>query len=174
MLIDFDLEQCHFKRLIAIIQDFPLSVNFLQWLSDGDLEIHTTYVKKQNRRFERLAEISIQGMVVYSGGGEFFLDQLSKDFSDVVAMNEKEYYRLIPELATLNKKMISSNLVDSTYTIVSEFTSSNQLCGVAWEIFYMERVLKIYEERKKGFNISHTIDQKKRPTDFFNHQKLKS
>lgn len=146
MVIDFKYKPCDFYQLIDLIHSFPLSFIFLQWISRGDLDIQVTYAQKQNKILERLAEISIHGLEVYSTGGEIFLDRVSKDFANRVAVNEKEYYGLIPELARLNKKMISSSLVDSTYTTISEFISSHHVCGCIWEIYHLDRLLEIYKK----------------------------
>lgn len=153
MVIDIQSQQSPFKQLIDLIHEFPFSLNFLLWISDKKLEAHNTFLKKQNGKFddkfEGVTEISSEGIRIYSAGWEISFKVLSKDFLDIIEMDEKEYYRLNPEIARLNKKMVSNNWTDKTYTILSQFISQDQVCGCIWEIYYLEKLFEIYQKKLK-------------------------
>jgi hypothetical protein len=145
-----ELKENEINRVVDLIHSFHSSTKFFQWLAGEDLCIDTSYEEKRGDKFERLAEYYVGGLRVFSGGGEFSLKAVSKEFSDIVERNAGEYYKLIPELMKMSKIKVSDLLYDNKYTIVSQFVNLGQVCGGCWEIYYLENLVQIYRNRKLG------------------------
>ncbi len=148
MLHDLTEKDYPYKTIIDLIHQFPLSTQFFQWLLNDELVIHILLEKVHNNLFERIAEYKYGDKRVFSIGGQFKLNEISKEFFDALIEERHSFYNLIPYLERLEKREIAQSSEGANYTVISQFYDKSRLCGGGWEIYDLNALLQIYNSRK--------------------------
>ena len=152
MTSPFDEETTAFGQIIELIRQFPVGGAFLLWVAKGDLVSRIVFEETSAEEFERVAEGYIDGLKIASGGGQFYLKQAEEDFTRNIISEKYDYEALMPDLLKMEKKIITDLLIDSTYTVVYQFLSSDKACGSCWEIYDMKNLLQVC--RTRNINLS--------------------
>lgn len=142
------------EKMIELIDHFQLSTQFFYWLAQDDVNNHILLEKVHEEIYERIGEYIIDGIKVFSGGGQFALNKINPHFRQRVTSEKELFYSLIPELAKLEKKKSAEVKTELNYTVISQFFYQGQLCGSCWEIYELPQIIKIFNLRKKGIPIS--------------------
>lgn len=148
MLHDLPKKAHPYKTIIDLIHHFPLSTQFFQWLLKDELVMHILSEKVHHNLFERIAEYKYEDRRLLSIGGQFKLNEISKDFLDALVEEWHSLYNLLPYLEKLEKREIAQSIEGSNYTVISQFYNKTQLCGGGWEIYDLNALLQIYNSRK--------------------------
>lgn len=147
MIIHLDTKDDQFSDLINLIEKFPTSTQFFDWFGGSELQYSTHFEQKGDSKFQRVGKYFLDGLEIFSGGGEFSLDKMDPSFAKAVDQKKFQYVELLPELKKLDKVKISSTLSDNSWTVISHFFYLNQLCGVCWEIYELNHLLELYKKR---------------------------
>lgn len=136
------------KQFLRLIDSFSTSTEFFHWFGNKDLVIDTPFERRTLNKFERLGNYYLDDLRVFSGGGEFFLDKTLKSFAEAIDQKPNQYYSLVSELLKYKKVIEASTLTWPQYTRVSHFYHLGEICGVCWEIYEIENLLRIATNRK--------------------------
>lgn len=142
-----------YKDIIHLIQQFPLSTQFFEWFLKDDMVIHILLEKVHDNLFERIAEYKYEDQRVFSIGGQFKLNEISKDFTDALFEERNSIYKLIPYLEQLEKREVGQSIEGPNYTIISQCYYKNNVCGGGWEIYDLDALAQIHNSRKRPLAI---------------------
>jgi hypothetical protein len=145
VIISFEDDEVVFQELVELIQQFPISTAFFQWLVGDDLVVHVVTEDICEGIFERVSEYYIHDLKVFSGGGQFCIESVEKNCHVILPKDPRECYIALSKLPNLRRSQISDLLTSSHFTLISQFYFSDQPCGGCWEIYDMQNLLKVYK-----------------------------
>lgn len=151
MLISLDEDEILTQQIIELIDQFSLSIAFFQWLAGDDVVKEISFERVGEDKFERLGHYFIDGLLVFIGRVQFFLNHIEETFKERIYQNCQDYYPLLLELQKMEKRRLSNVLRLPSYTIFSEFYNrSNLCCGDCWEVYDICNLVKVYKVRKNS------------------------
>ncbi len=144
MIVEFQRKHSLAAELIDIIQSFPNSARFCQWIGGADFKIHILSEKVVLGNFEIIAECYINDLKVCLGGAEVSLAHIEQTLRDLL---ENKRQNFMAELLKLRKERVSTCLLSKNYTTLSDVYSSLGKCGSCWDIYDMAHLSNLYKAK---------------------------
>ena len=137
------------SELVEIIHAFPLSADFLNWLSNEDFNYQILHEEVSQHRYQRIIRYTIENTLIFTGIKEFILDSLNPKIVQAITSQRTPLY--FSQFSKASKKPLTTLLTSSHYTAISELSYEKIPCGTAWEIYQMPNILKFYQLKNNTF-----------------------
>lgn len=134
--------------LIDLIDNYHVSTNFCDWLSDGQYQQHLIYENYQSSKYIRMTQYTIEGLLVFTGKHEFYLNKLDKTFIKKITSPIVDVSASYLESIGFHKKKIARIAAESSYTVISRNYIKEDLIALSWEIYELQAIQKIYKDKK--------------------------
>lgn len=148
LTVQADLLDEDYFDLIDLIDSYPVSTNFTEWLSGGN---YTQEIIDQNyigNKYLRVAQYKIHNTVIFTGKHEFYLNKLRKDFIKKITQRVVELPVDYLQSIGFKKEKIARIAAETYYTVISRCYIREELVCLSWEIYELPAIHKIYKEKK--------------------------
>lgn len=143
-----DSLESEFLDLIDLIDSYHVSSNFCDWLSDSQYKQHVIHEDYQAAKYLRITQYTIGGILVFTGKHEFYLNNLDPTFRKKICSAHVDVPASYLESIGFHKKKIARVASESSYTVISRNYIKEDLIALSWEIYELQPILKIYNEKK--------------------------
>ncbi|MBS0649184.1 MAG: hypothetical protein JSS10_08185 [Verrucomicrobia bacterium] len=134
--------------LIDLIDSYHVSANFCTWLSDNQYKQNLIHEDYQGEKYLRITQFTIHDVLVFTGKHEFYLSTLDPTFRKKMTAPFVEVSASYLESLGYRKKRIARVASESSYTVISRNYMKDDLIALSWEIYELQPILKIYNEKK--------------------------
>ncbi len=135
--------------IIEVIDRFPLTTSFVDWLSGGTYEFKVLEETSTHEQYSRTIQFSAKGQLIQIAKIDLSVAAIGKDFIQSFLQSKVpfgKYVALHPE-TNITKVWISNNLTDTQYVISSHICRNEKVCGTCWEAYELDNVQNLLEQK---------------------------